>query len=150
MIRIRLATEEDTDAIVGFQLRMALESEDLQLDPETLRNGVHAVFLDPHKGKYFLAVDGDTIIASLMITPEWSDWRNQWVLWVQSVFVEPKYRRQGIFRMMYQHLIDLVSKDDYSAGLRLYVDADNKNALEVYKAIGMDGDHYRVFEWMKD
>lgn len=150
MVRIRLATEHDTDAIVGFQLKMALESEGLELDPETLENGVHAVFLDPHKGKYFLAVDDEVIIASLMITPEWSDWRNQWVMWVQSVYVEPKYRRRGIFRMMYEHLKEQVLKDNNTAGLRLYVDTENKNAVEVYKALGMDGDHYRLFEWIKN
>jgi ribosomal protein S18 acetylase RimI-like enzyme len=149
MISIRLANEGDTEAIVEFQLKMALESESLELDHETLENGVHAVFLDPQKGKYFLAVDDDMIIASLMLTPEWSDWRDQWVMWVQSVYVEPKYRRQGVFKMMYEHIRKIVQQDDNTAGLRLYVDVSNKNAVEVYKAIGMDGDHYTVFEWMK-
>jgi ribosomal protein S18 acetylase RimI-like enzyme len=149
MIRIRLATEEDTDTIVGFQLRMAIESEGIELDPETLRDGVHAVFLDPHKGKYFMAVDGDNIVGSLLITPEWSDWRNKWAMWIQSVYVEPRYRRQGVFRMMYENIKEMVSRDNQVAGLRLYVDVENKNAAEVYKAVGMDGEHYRVFEWMK-
>jgi GNAT superfamily N-acetyltransferase len=149
MISIRLANEGDTKAIVEFQLSMALESENLELDHETLHNGVHAVFLDPQKGKYFLAVDNEKIIASLMLTPEWSDWRNQWVFWIQSVYVEPAYRRRGVFKKMYEHIKEMVWHDDDTAGLRLYVDVSNKNAVEVYKAIGMDGDHYTVFEWMK-
>lgn len=150
MVRIRIATEKDVEAIVGFQLRMARESENMELDLETLQKGVSSVFLDPSKGKYFVAVDDEQVVASLMITLEWSDWRNQWVYWIQSVFVEPKYRKKGTFRMMYEHLKKLAKKDESLAGLRLYVDLDNKNAAEVYKAIGMDGDHYRVFEWMKD
>ena len=150
MVRIRLAKEKDAEAIVGFQLRMARESENMELDQETLQKGVRSVFLDPSKGRYFVAVDDENIVASLMITPEWSDWRNRWVFWLQSVFVEPKYRKKGIFRMMYEHLKELTKKDESVAGLRLYVDRGNKNAAEVYKAIGMDGDHYRVFEWMKD
>jgi GNAT superfamily N-acetyltransferase len=148
MVRTRLATDNDIDAIVDFQSRMAYESEGLELDQQTLRKGVHAVFLDPQKGKYHLAVEGERIIGSLMITTEWSDWRNQWVLWVQSVYVVPEYRRRGVFRKMYEHLMTLVRDDPEAAGLRLYVDSKNKNAAMVYEALGMDGDHYRMFEWL--
>jgi ribosomal protein S18 acetylase RimI-like enzyme len=70
-------------------------------------------------------------------------------MWIQSVYVEPRYRRQGVFRMMYENIKEMVSRDNQVAGLRLYVDVENKNAAEVYKAVGMDGEHYRVFEWMK-
>ena len=149
MIHIRLANEEDTDTIIEFQMRMAMESEGLKLDPETLKSGVHAVFLDPQKGRYFVAEEDDRVVGSLMITFEWSDWRNLWAIWVQSVWVEPDFRRKGVFRLMYEHLKQLVHDDDTAAGLRLYVDVNNNNAVEVYKALGMDGDHYRVFEWMK-
>ncbi len=150
MFHIRLANEEDSQAIINFQMKMAMESEGFALDRETLASGVIAVFRDPQKGKYFVVDHDGKIIASMLLTPEWSDWRNQWVLWIQSVYVLPEYRNKGVFRMMYSHAKKLVEEDNDCAGLRLYVDVDNKNALAVYRALGMDGDHYRVFEWMKE
>ncbi len=149
MFRIRLAIEADTQAIIDFQMKMALESEDFQLNRETLASGVIAVFRDPQKGKYFVAEHDGEVIASMLLTPEWSDWRNRWVFWLQSVYVLPDYRKKGVFRMMYSHAKKLVEEDNDCAGLRLYVDVDNKNALAVYRALGMNGDHYKVFEWMK-
>ncbi|NOX85289.1 MAG: GNAT family N-acetyltransferase [Chlorobi bacterium] len=150
MFRIRLANEEDSRAIIDFQMKMAMESEGFELDTETLTNGVIAVFRDPQKGKYFVVDHDGKIIASMLLTPEWSDWRNRWILWIQSVYVLPEYRKKGVFRMMYGHAKKLIEDDKDCAGLRLYVDVDNKNALAVYRALGMDGDHYRVFEWMKE
>lgn len=150
MFRIRIANEDDSQAIIDFQLKMAMESEGFELNYETLASGVIAVFRDPQKGKYFVVDGDDKIIASMLLTPEWSDWRNQWILWIQSVYVLPEYRKKGVFRMMYNHAKKLVEEDNDSAGLRLYVDVLNKNALAVYRALGMDGDHYRVFEWMKE
>ncbi|HDO27947.1 MAG TPA: GNAT family N-acetyltransferase [Bacteroidetes bacterium] len=149
MFRIRLAIEADTQAIIDFQMKMALESEGFQLNRETLASGVIAVFRDPQKGKYFVAEHDGEVIASMLLTPEWSDWRNRWVFWLQSVYVLPDYRKKGVFRMMYSHAKKLVEEDNDCAGLRLYVDVDNKNALAVYRALGMNGDHYKVFEWMK-
>lgn len=150
MFRIRIANEDDSQAIIDFQLKMAMESEGFELNHETLTGGVIAVFRDPQKGKYFVVDRDDKIIASMLLTPEWSDWRNQWILWIQSVYVLPEYRKKGVFRMMYNHAKKLVEEDNDCAGLRLYVDVLNKNALAVYRALGMDGDHYRVFEWMKE
>lgn len=149
MYRIRFASNEDSATIIDFQVKMAMESEGIDLDMETLGDGVVSVFRDPHKGKYFVVEDSDQVVASLLLTPEWSDWRNQWIQWIQSVYVMPDHRRKGIFRLMYEHIQALVKSDTESAGIRLYVDADNSNALEVYKSIGMNGEHYRVFEWMK-
>ena len=85
----------------------------------------------------------------MLITHEWSDWRNQWVFWLQSVYIMPEHRRKGLFRLMFEEVKQLVLADDTAAGIRLYVDVNNTNALEVYKSVGMDGDHYQVFEWMK-
>lgn len=150
MIQIRQAISQDLNQIVAFQMEMALESEGLKLDPETLKEGVSAVFLNPEKGRYFVATDDEVVIGSLMITPEWSDWRNQWVYWLQSLWVQPGYRRRGVFRRMYAFLQQLIREDETAAGLRLYVDVNNRNAIEAYRAIKMDGDHYRVFEWMKE
>ncbi len=149
MVQIRLATEEDKEVIAGFQIKMAWETERLELDPETVSLGVRSVFLDPAKGKYLVAVEGNTIIASMLLTNEWSDWRNKWFLWIQSVYVLPEKRKQGVFRLLYIFAREMVKNDENVAGLRLYVDSENKTAIATYKAIGMDGDHYKLFEWYK-
>ncbi len=149
MIETRLANEFDISDIVEFQINMAKEIEGLELDKETVNNGVISVFKDPQKGKYYVAVDSDKIIASLLITHEWSDWRNSWVYWIQSVFVITEYRGQGIFKQLYNHILSIVADNDEVSGLRLYVDISNIDARKVYTKIGMNGDHYQVFEWMK-
>jgi len=150
MVRIRTANVDDAEVISGFQLAMALETEQLSLDKGKVTSGVHAVFIDPKKGKYFVAEADKTVIASLLLTREWSDWRNQWVWWIQSVYILPEYRGKKIFSRMYRFIKNLVKTDSDAAGLRLYVDLSNKNAREVYKAIGMNGEHYQLFEWMKN
>ena len=150
MFQIRMATEEDHASIVDFQMKMALETEDLVLDEETVSLGVMHVLRNPQKGKYLVATIDEKVVASLMLTPEWSDWRNRCVLWLQSVYVIPEARKMGVFKKMYAHVKKhMVMEDEQNTGLRLYVDASNKKAIEVYKNVGMDGDHYRVFEWMK-
>lgn len=127
---------------------MALETENLDLDPSIVRKGVETVFDHPEKGFYLVAESENEVIASLMITKEWSDWRAQTVWWIQSLYVLPRFRKQGVFRMMYQHLVEQVKADGQIAGIRLYVDHSNVSAQKVYEAIGMDGDHYRFYEWM--
>lgn len=149
MVRIRLALEEDKKTIAQFQVEMAMETESLKLDIDALINGVTAVFRDPQKGKYLVAEDGKHIVASMLLTPEWSDWRDKWVLWIQSVYVLPEFRRKNIFSLMYEFAKQIAERDEKVAGMRLYVDNSNDKAIQVYKAIGMNGDHYRVFEWMK-
>lgn len=152
---IRPALPTDAPRIVDFQLAMALETEHLELHRPTVEAGVAAVFEDPAKGCYWVAVaeegsgEGEgEVVASLLITPEWSDWRNGTVWWIQSVYVVPAARRQGVYRRMYARLRERVAGDPDVAGLRLYVDRRNTAAQEVYTALGMDGEHYRVFEWM--
>jgi len=149
MVQIRLATEEDKDVIADFQIKMAWETESLKLDADTVHLGVKSVFLDPAKGKYLVAVDDHIIIASMLLTSEWSDWRDKWFLWIQSVYVVPEKRGQGVFRKMYAFVQQMIRSDKEVAGLRLYVDSANKPAIATYKAIGMDGDHYKLFEWYK-
>jgi len=150
MFKIRIANEEDHFTIVDFQMKMAKETEGLELDRETVKLGVMHVLRNPQKGRYLVAVLDGKIVASLMLTPEWSDWRNRCVLWFQSVYVVPEAREKGIFKRMYEHVKQhIVMADEQNAGLRLYVDASNTNAIEVYNKVGMDGEHYRVFEWMK-
>lgn len=150
MVQIRVATEEDKEFIAGFQMKMAMETEGLQLDEKTLNEGVIRVLRDPEKGKYFVADDDGRVVGSLLITFEWSDWRNKWVLWIQSVYILPEYRKQGVFKNMYSHIKEWAISDNTVAGLRLYVDKTNKNAIEVYRKLGMNGDHYQLFEWMKE
>ncbi|MHC1708578.1 MAG: GNAT family N-acetyltransferase [Bacteroidales bacterium] len=147
---IKTAEPSHIETIVNFQLLMAIESEGITLDQEILSKGVKAVFADPAKGKYFLCQQEGKVIASLLITYEWSDWRNGMVWWIQSVFVSPDYRKSGVFRAMFENIRQQALNDPGVRGIRLYVDNGNTPALQVYQNIGMNGDHYRVFEWMKD
>jgi GNAT superfamily N-acetyltransferase len=149
MVRIRLATEEDKKAIARFQMEMAKETENIELDMSALIDGITSVFRDPAKGKYIVADDSKNVVACMLLTPEWSDWRNKWVLWIQSVYVLPQNRKQGVFSLLFEYARQTIIRDENIAGIRLYVDNSNSKALEVYKAVGMNGDHYRVFEWMK-
>ena len=148
-MQIRLAIEEDRFTIANFQLRMAKETEDIDLNIDTVNNGVMSVFQNSHKGKYIVAeIDGE-IVASLLLTYEWSDWRNSVVLWIQSVFVLPESRKKGVFNILYNYVKTIAINDKSVSGIRLYVDKSNANAMKVYAAVGMDGEHYSVFEWMK-
>jgi ribosomal protein S18 acetylase RimI-like enzyme len=145
---VREATRKDIPVLIDFQVRMARETENLTLDQVTLSRGVHAVFDDPAKGKYYVADNGDEIAGCLMTTFEWSDWRDGTVLWIQSVFIAEAHRRKGVFKKMYLHIRDLVVRDPAIRGIRLYVDSTNTSAQEVYTTLGMNGNHYKVFEWM--
>lgn len=148
-VRYREATPADAGSIIEFQIAMARETEDVGLDRSITTKGVHAVFADPSLGRYFIAEAGEQVVASLMITYEWSDWRNGVVWWIQSVYVIPGFRRRGVYAGLYQHVKALVEAEPAIRGIRLYVDNRNKPAQEVYARLGMEGEHYRVFEWMK-
>ncbi|MGB8490895.1 MAG: GNAT family N-acetyltransferase [Bacteroidales bacterium] len=148
MIIIRKALQSDAPYIIDFQLRMALETENLKLVPEIVTEGVNAIFSDPSRGQYYVAGAEGRVVASLLITYEWSDWRNRNVWWIQSVFVIPEYRRQGIFRKMYEFIRDQAEKHDV-AGLRLYVETGNTRARKTYEALGMSSEHYSFYEWMR-
>jgi len=147
-ITYRDAAPHDAARIIEFQLAMARETEDLDLDREILTRGVGAVFADPSLGRYFVAESDGEVVASLMITYEWSDWRSGTVWWIQSVYVVPSFRRRGVYAGLYQHVKTLVEADPAIRGIRLYVDARNTGAQEVYTRLGMNGEHYKVFEWM--
>ncbi len=149
-IEIRKARLSDRDAIAGFQVEMAWETENYQLNRDTVLAGVEAVLSNEKLGVYYVAVVGDEIAGSLLTTYEWSDWRNGTVLWIQSVFVDRRYRKQGIYGTLYTYLKARVELDDTLKGIRLYVDESNKRARDVYARLGMNGEHYRVFEWMKE
>ncbi len=150
MVHIRPATIAEKDRIVDFQIKMAWQTEKLALNRTTLQHGVGAVFADAAKGTYYVATNEEQVIASLLVTYEWSDWRNGTIWWIQSVFVEEAFRGQGVFKAMYQFLKEKVENSPALMGLRLYVEKTNLPAQKVYEAIGMNGDHYHFFEWMKE
>ncbi len=149
VVEYRRATPEDAGLIVEFQIAMALETEELALDRQTCARGVHRVFGTPELGEYFVAEIDGKVVASTLITYEWSDWRDGTVWWIQSVYVAPSARRQGIYAGLYNHLQGLAHDNPSIRGIRLYVDLRNTSAQHVYTRLGMNGDHYRLFEWMK-
>jgi ribosomal protein S18 acetylase RimI-like enzyme len=149
MATIRKATINDAPSIIDFQLKMAWETEKMALDKETVTKGVNAVFEEKSRGEYFVAESDGSVIASQLITFEWSDWRNCNVWWLQSVYVKPEFRRQGIFRNMYLHVRNLAEKQGI-AGLRLYVETRNIQAKKTYEALGMSSEHYSFYEWMRE
>jgi GNAT superfamily N-acetyltransferase len=149
MISIRPAKSQDISAIADFQVRLAAETENMILSTDIVSTGIQALFNDPGKGVYYVAEVRDKIAGCFLITYEWSDWRNGMVWWLQSVFVSEPFRRQGVFRKMHEYIVDTIRKDPSILGLRLYVDKSNSQAQQVYRLLGMNGDHYTVFEWMK-
>lgn len=148
-MKIRRAKAEEAKFIIDFQIDMAQETENVVLDRNIITPGVQAVFTDETKGWYFVAEVDGKIAGSLLITFEWSDWRNGMILWIQSVFVSKEFRGQGVYRALYEHIQDLVNSSDEYAGIRLYVDKTNTNALHVYEKLGMDSQHYGMCEWIK-
>jgi ribosomal protein S18 acetylase RimI-like enzyme len=146
---IRDATPNDISTLIDFQLRMALETEKLSLDIATVTQGAEQVFSDPSKGKYFVAEQNGQVIGCLMTTFEWSEWRNGNVLWIQSVYIDKEFRGQGVYTELYKHVKELVNSNPGLKGIRLYVDKKNKEAQQVYQKLGMNGDHYLVYEWIK-
>ena len=148
-IKIQKASKDDVSSIAQFQVEMAWETEKHKLDYETVAKGVEAVFNHAELGQYYIAKAENKTVASLLTTYEWSDWRNAKVLWIQSVFVENKYRRKGIFSLFYSHIKKIATSDNSIGGIRLYVDKTNHTAQKTYTKVGMNGNHYQLFEWMK-
>jgi GNAT superfamily N-acetyltransferase len=146
-VRIRPASAADLPFIVQANVALADETEDVRLDPAVLREGVLALLEDRAKGRYFIAERDGRPIGQTMITYEWSDWRNRMVWWIQSVYVMPAERAAGVFREIYAH-IRRAAQAEGAGGLRLYVHTGNARAQAVYAAVGMNGEHYRVFEDM--
>jgi GNAT superfamily N-acetyltransferase len=144
--KIREATAADTEIIAEFNARLAEETEDLILERECLSAGVAALFADPARGTYFLAeVDGE-IAGQIMITHEWSDWRNGDLWWIQSVYVAEKFRQAGVFKALFNHVRSLADSRKDVSGIRLYMDSDNERARQVYKRLGFKETNYEVLE----
>lgn len=148
-IKIRPGLLFDIQIIAEFQVKMALETENMNLDSSVVFLGVSAVMDDPSKGKYWIAEVDGVVAGCLLTLPEWSDWRNGTVLWIHSVYVEMSYRKKGVFKNLYLHLKQMVNESKDLRGLRLYVDKTNKAAQNVYESLDMSADHYCLYEWMK-
>ena len=146
MINIRIAKLEDVGLLVEFNQAMAMETEGKRLAAETLRDGVRAVFQDERKGFYVVAENEGTIVGGLMITFEWSDWRNAWFWWIQSVYITPEFRGQGIYRQLYEFVQKKADESGAVCGFRLYVETENINARKVYEKLGMEKSHYLMYE----
>lgn len=145
MFSIRRAKLSDLSSIVECNIRMASESEEKNLDRNILTEGVREALTDEGKALYFVAVANDSVVGTMMITYEWSDWRNGQIWWIQSVYVLPEWRRQGVFSAMYQHVYQLAQAKKVK-GLRLYMKHNNTTAQKVYEQVGMRKSHYVVFE----
>jgi GNAT superfamily N-acetyltransferase len=143
---IRPAEVRDAAALAEGNVRMALETEGKALDAETVRCGVRAVVDDPAKGFYLVAEQDGTVVGQLMITYEWSDWRNGVFWWIQSVYVWPEHRRRGIFRRLHEDLVARARRAGCVCGLRLYVEKQNARAQATYAALGLAPNHYQFYE----
>ncbi len=146
MIRIRPAVPADAAFIISANRRMALETEGLELDPELLEPGVRTALADPSLGRYFIAESDGKAAGQLLLTFEWSDWRNGQFWWIQSVFVEPDHRQQGVFRALYQHVEEAARAAGTVCGLRLYVEKHNHRARQIYQRLGMHLTAYDMLE----
>lgn len=145
-MKIRKAEKHDINSLIGFNEAMAFETEGKKLFTGTLKKGVEAVFDDPQKGFYVVAEDNGRAIGGLMVTFEWSDWRNAWFWWIQSVYVDPEYRGKRIYSQLY----DFVKAEARAAGgvcgFRLYVEKENTHAQRVYEKVGMEETYYLMYE----
>lgn len=145
-LRVRAAHPHDHARLCDWMRVMALESEGLELDRDVLAAGLVAGLADATRARYFIAEHDDQAVGTLMLTREWSDWRNGWWWWIQSVYVVPAARRRGVYRALQAHVLQQAEADPEVLGLRLYVAAGNHAAQATYAALGMDDSGYRVFE----
>ena len=142
---IRHATQNDVTSIAEFQVAMAKETENKTLDPNIVTPAVQAVFDDPNKGFYVVSEENGIVEASLLITFEWSDWRNSNMWYIQSVYVRPEQRGKGLFKNLYHHVVNLAREQDVMF-IRLYVETENTRAQNVYEKLGMKRMPYYMYD----
>ena len=145
-IDIRDARVDDALRLAGWAVAMAWETEQKSLDPDIVRRRIRAVFDRPGRGRYFIADRHGEAAGTLMLTYEWSDWRNGDWWWIQSVYVAPEHRRQGVYAALYAHVKQLAMARPDVCGLRLYVEHHNANAQRTYESLGMVDAGYRMYE----
>ena len=143
---VRDARPDDLATIVSFNVEMARETESKELDEKILSRGVKIALAEPDRLRYFVAEVNGNVIGQAALTREWSDWRNGWIWWFQSVYVAETYRRNGVFRALYSHVRTLAFSARDVIGLRLYVEHENRRAHDVYQSLGMSPGGYLVFE----
>jgi GNAT superfamily N-acetyltransferase len=146
MLTVRCGTAADTAVMADYNCRMALETENKVLDPPIVARGVAACLADPHKGRYYVAEADGVVVGQLMITREWSDWRNAWVWWIQSVYVHHEHRHRGAFRALFEHVQQAARDEGDVMALRLYVEKDNRGAQAVYARLGLKEMDYLLLE----
>ena len=145
-MKIRPASHADTATIARFNTLLAIETEQITLDQDRLRKGVEALLHDSTKGFYILAEMNDVVVGQLMITFEWSDWRNGVFWWIQSVYVEKAARGTGVFNALFDHIHTLAKSSEDVCGLRLYVEKKNARAKQTYERLAMHSSHYEMYE----
>ena len=145
-IRIRQATPDDLLTVVSFNRAIAEETEGKTLDAQVVTEGVRTALGDPARSLYFMAECNNRVVGQTMVTFEWSDWRNGYFWWIQSVYVAPDSRRRGVFRALYKHIQDLAKGQTNVCGIRLYVYNKNERALQTYRDLGMTVTDYWLCE----
>lgn len=148
-MRVRQATRAHAPILIEFNCAMALETERKELLPEVIGAGVRALLANPAAGFYVVAEAEGRTVGALLVTKEWSDWRNGTFWWIQSVYVRPERRRQGVYKALYRHVKEMAAKDPGVCGFRLYVERENTRAQSTYTSLGMQETSYRVFEELK-
>jgi ribosomal protein S18 acetylase RimI-like enzyme len=143
---VRIGEEKDADKLIEFNMAMAWETERKKLSLSALTEGVQTVLDDPQHGFYLVAEAENEVVGSLMVTVEWSDWRCAQFWWIQSVYVKPEFRQQGVFKRLYEYLKEKASQDSNVCGFRLYVEQSNRIAQSTYGKLGMEKTRYTVYE----
>jgi ribosomal protein S18 acetylase RimI-like enzyme len=145
-VTVRAARSGDRDTLVGFNAAMARETEARELDREVLKGGVERALADAGKGRYFVAESDDAVVGCLLLTTEWSDWREGWFWWIQSVYVEPACRGRGVYAALHDHVREQARAAADVVGLRLYVERANDRAQRSYRRLGMHETDYLLYE----
>jgi GNAT superfamily N-acetyltransferase len=145
-LRIRAAAVTDAPIITEFNILLARQTEARELDPNRVAAGVQALLADPAKGTYYVAEYEGRVVGQLLVTLEWSDWRNGWFWWIQSLYVAEAQRGRGVFRTLFHHLRQLAGKRSDICGLRLYVEHENQRARSTYERLGMERTSYHIYE----
>jgi GNAT superfamily N-acetyltransferase len=143
---VRAARRNDRDLMAAWAVAMAMETEAKALPLDTITRGIQAGLDDPARALYYIAECAGEPAGTLMVTPEWSDWRDGWWWWIQSVYVAPAHRRKGVFRALFDHVRELAASTEGVRGLRLYVERDNVGAQRTYEFVGMTDAGYRMYE----
>ncbi|MFQ5756871.1 MAG: GNAT family N-acetyltransferase [Acidiferrobacterales bacterium] len=145
-IKIRIGQPSDERALVEFNIAMARETENKSLSPAVVLAGVRNLLQNPQHGFYIVAHTGEEVAGTLMVTTEWSDWRNGEFWWIQSVYVRPEFRRRGIYRALYEFVKTRAADSGRVCGFRLYVERDNFIAQQTYRKMGMEETPYKILE----